>query len=103
MRIAGAQSCALTAAARSRYGRRLRRGAGAADDKLPGAETMASRNNPARRSSGGGAEKQFDGKTVKPVLYVGSLVGHGRYVAAQDDKGALVRDPSGKPLSWRRI
>lgn len=69
------------------------------NDNPPGAEPMASRNNPARRGGG----KQFDGKTVKPVLYVGSLVGHGRYVAAQDDKGALIRDPSGKPLSWRRI
>ena len=73
------------------------------NDNPPGAEPMASRNNPARRGGGSGAGKQFDGKTVKPVLYVGSLVGHGRYVAAQDDKGALIRDPSGKPLSWRRI
>ena len=80
-----------------------RRAAGAQADNPPGAWPMASRNNPARRNSDRGNEKQFDGKTIKPVLYVGSLVGHGRYVAAQDDKGALVRDASGKPLSWRRI
>ena len=96
MRTAAELRARLTATARPRYD-------GAADDNPPGAEPMASRNNPARRGGDRGAEKQFDGKTVKPVLYVGSLVGHGRYVAAQDDKGALVRDPSGKPLSWRRI
>ena len=63
---------------------------------------MASKNNPARRG-GDANEKQFDGKTVKPVLYVGSFVGHGRYVAAQDEQGALARDRDGKPVPYRQI
>lgn len=63
---------------------------------------MTSKNNPARRS-GRSNEKRIDGKTVKPVLYVGSLVGHGRYVAAQDESGALVKDAAGKPVPYRRI
>lgn len=63
---------------------------------------MASKNNPTRRS-GGSNQKEIDGKAVKPVLYVGSLVGHGRYVAAQDENGSLVRDPAGKPVPYRQI
>ncbi len=63
---------------------------------------MTSKNNPARR---GGADqhKTFDGKPVKPVLYVGSHVGHGRYMAAQDENGKMVKDPMGKPIPYSQI
>ncbi len=63
---------------------------------------MTSRNHPARRH-GMSNEKDYQGKKVKPVLYVGSFVGHGRYVAAQDDNGKLVTDTGGKPIPYRRI
>ncbi len=63
---------------------------------------MASKNNPARRSDRSN-RKEIDGKAVKPVLYVGSLVGHGRYVAAQDESGALIKDAAGKPMPWRQL
>ncbi|SVE43380.1 uncharacterized protein METZ01_LOCUS496234, partial [marine metagenome] len=43
---------------------------------------MTSKNNPSRRNNQN-QEKMFDGKKVKPVLYVGSHVGHGRYMATQ--------------------
>lgn len=63
---------------------------------------MASKNNPTRRGDRSN-RKEIDGKPVKPVLYVGSLVGHGRYIAAQDESGALIRGPDGKPAPYRRI
>ncbi len=63
---------------------------------------MASKNNPSRRT-GPSDHKEVDGKKVKPVLYVGSLVGHGRYVAAQDEKGVLVKGADGRPVPYRQI
>lgn len=63
---------------------------------------MTSKNNPARRA-GASNTKEVGGKEVKPVLYVGSLVGHGRYVAAQDDSGSLIRDAAGKPVPYRQL
>ena len=47
--------------------------------------------------------KTFDGKKVKPVLYVGTAVGHGRYIAAQDEGGKLIMGREGKPLAFRDI
>ncbi len=63
---------------------------------------MTSKNNPARRGAAD-EQKTFDGKPVKPVLYVGSHVGHGRYMAAQDDGGKLVKDGEGKPIPFSQI
>ncbi len=63
---------------------------------------MASKNNPARRGAQN-REKQYQGKTVKPVLYVGSHVGHGRYVAAQSEDGKLVTDRAGRPIPYGQI
>ncbi len=63
---------------------------------------MTSRNHPARHR-GRSSEKDYQGKKVKPVLYVGSFVGHGRYVAAQDESGKLVTDADGKPIPYRHI
>ncbi len=63
---------------------------------------MGTKNNPANR--GKQAEgKQYNGKPVKPVLYMGSHVGHGKYMAAQFEGGQLVTDTAGKPLMWDAI
>ena len=63
---------------------------------------MTSKNNPARRGVAN-EQKTFDGKPVKPVLYVGSHVGHGRYIAAQDEGGKLIKDVAGKPVPFAQI
>jgi len=63
---------------------------------------MTSKNNPARRA-GASNEKEHDGKKIKPVLYVGSFVGHGRFVAAQDEGGKLVTDTDGKPVPYGQL
>jgi hypothetical protein len=47
--------------------------------------------------------KTFDGKKVKPVLYVGTAVGHGRYIAAQDEGGKLIMGAENKPVAFRDI
>ncbi len=63
------------------------------------------KNNPAIRAEANRnrREKTYDGKSVKPVLYVGKWVGHGRYVAAQDESGALVRDSKGRPVPFASL
>lgn len=63
------------------------------------------KNNPAIRAEANRnrREKTHDGKPVKPVLYVGKWVGHGRYVAAQDESGALVRDSKGRPVPFASL
>ncbi len=63
---------------------------------------MSSKNNPAQRGRPA-EEKTFEGKKVKPVLYVGSHVGHGRYIATQDEAGKLITDTSGKPVPFKQI
>ena len=63
---------------------------------------MTSKNNPGRRNRQD-KEKVFDGKKVKPVLYVGSYVGHGRYMAAQEEGGKLVSEKEGKPIPYSQI
>ena len=61
-----------------------------------------SKNDPNARGTAG-SEKTYDGKKVKPVLYVGTAVGHGRYIAVQDEGGKLVMDREGKPVPFRDI
>ncbi|MFO1068434.1 MAG: hypothetical protein U1E14_07920 [Geminicoccaceae bacterium] len=65
-------------------------------------KTSKSKNDPTAR---GPAQqfKTFDGKKVKPTLYVGTAVGHGRYIAAQDESGKLIVGREGKPLAYRDI
>ena len=71
--------------------------------KRTGADSiMASKNNPSRRNRQQ-QEKMFDGKKVKPGLYVGSHVGHGRYMATQEEGGKLVTDKSGKPVPYSQV
>ena len=61
-----------------------------------------SKNNPAKRSKAQG--KTFDGRDVKPVLYVGSHVGHGKYMAVQFvDGGVMALDKNNKPILWDSI
>ena len=61
-----------------------------------------SKNDPAARGRAG-EDKTFDGKKVKPVLYVGTAVGHGRYIAVQDEGGKLIMGRDGKPVAFRDI
>ncbi|HMR32954.1 MAG TPA: hypothetical protein PKA13_11160 [Geminicoccaceae bacterium] len=65
-------------------------------------KTSKSKNDPTAR---GPAQqvKMFDGKKVKPALYVGTAVGHGRYIAAQDESGKLIVSREGKPVAYRDI
>ena len=63
---------------------------------------MTSRNNPARRGRDI-ADKTYDGRKIKPILYVGSHVGHGRYMAAADEDGKLITDGDGKPIPYGQI
>lgn len=61
-----------------------------------------SKNDPTARGPAE-AGKTFQGKKVKPALYVGTAVGHGRYIAAQDDSGKLIVGNDGKPVAFRSI
>ncbi len=65
-------------------------------------KTSKSKNDPSAR---GPAQqlKTIAGKKVKPTLYVGTAVGHGRYIAAQDESGKLVCDREGRPIPYREI
>lgn len=65
-------------------------------------KTSKSKNDPTAR---GPAQqvKMFEGKKVKPALYVGTAVGHGRYIAAQDESGKLLVSREGKPFAYRDI
>ncbi len=63
---------------------------------------MSSKNNPEAR--GKVTElRVHNGKKVKPVLYVGRSVGHGNYIAAQMEDGALVMDRNNKPIPYKNI
>jgi hypothetical protein len=61
-----------------------------------------SKNDPSVRGQAG-QDKTFEGKKVKPVLYVGTAVGHGRYIAAQDESGKLIMGRDGQPIAFRDI
>lgn len=63
---------------------------------------MASKNNPAHRK-GEITEKTYEGKKVKPVMYVGTHVGHGKYMAAQEEGGKMVADQDGRPIPYSQI
>lgn len=61
-----------------------------------------SKNDPSARGPASEA-KTLDGKKIKPVLYVGTAIGHGRYIAAQDEGGKLVLGQDNKPVPFRDI
>ena len=60
-----------------------------------------SKNNPSKR--GKAQVKKYNGKVVKPVLYVGTHVGHGKYMAVQFEDGTLAYDENKKPIMWDSI
>lgn len=62
---------------------------------------MGTKNNPANR--GKAAVKTFNNKVVKPIMYIGTHVGHGKYIAVQFEDGNVATDDSGKPLMWDAI
>ncbi len=64
-------------------------------------KTGKSKNDPSAR--GRSHEKTHQGKKVKPALYVGTAIGHGRYIAAQDEAGKLIMGRDGKPLAFRDL
>ncbi|MDZ5762527.1 hypothetical protein Cyrtocomes_00914 [Candidatus Cyrtobacter comes] len=48
--------------------------------------------------------KTYGGRTVEPVRYAGSIIGHGSYMAARfQDDGSLVLDSLGVPVPYRNI
>ena len=61
-----------------------------------------SKNNPANRRKGAQG-KSYDGKKVKPVLYIGSRIGHGKYMAVQYEDGNMAYDKNKKPIMWDAI
>ena len=61
-----------------------------------------SKNDPTARGPAQQA-KTFEGKKIKPVLYVGTAVGHGRYIAAQDESGKLIIGRDRQPIAFRDI
>ncbi len=61
-----------------------------------------SKNDPSARGTAGSATT-YAGQKVKPVLYVGTAVGHGRYIAVQDEGGKLIMGRDGKPVAFRDI
>ena len=60
-----------------------------------------SKNNPKNR--GQAVVKKFNGKIVKPVLYIGTHVGHGKYMSVLYEDGKMALDNNGKPLLWDSI
>lgn len=46
--------------------------------------------------------KVVNGKEVRPVMYVGSLVGKATYVAGSTDSG-MVLDKAGNPVPYKMI
>jgi hypothetical protein len=63
-------------------------------------KTSKSKNDPTARGPAQQA-KTYEGRKIKPVLYVGTAVGHGRFIAAQDESGKLILDRGGKPMPYR--
>lgn len=61
-----------------------------------------SKNNPANRGKAAQG-KSYDGKKVKPVMYIGKSAGHGNYMAVQFEDGNIAYDNGGVPLMWDAI
>lgn len=51
---------------------------------------------------GASGKRMYNGKEVRPVLYVGRQLGHGKYMAGSVD-GKLVMDSKGVPVRFSRI
>ncbi|NBO18867.1 MAG: hypothetical protein EBV03_06520 [Proteobacteria bacterium] len=62
---------------------------------------MSSKNNPEARGKVT-ALRKYNGKTVKPVLFIKS--GVGRYIAAMYENGDLVIDKiTGLPIAYKSV
>ena len=57
------------------------------------------KNNPNARGAKQ-QDKNYNGKSIKPVLYIGTWVGKGRYMAAQTEDGKIIKDSKGKPIPY---
>ena len=63
--------------------------------------SKGSKNNPNARGKGG-VIRQYNGKPVKPILFIKS--GTGRYMAAAYENGDLVMDKvTGLPIAYKNI
>ena len=62
---------------------------------------MAGRNIVIKKVKQGKVRK-FEGKIVKPCLYNGKWLGHGKYLAAMIDD-QLVLDKDGKPILFHSL
>ncbi len=64
---------------------------------------MATKNNPKNKGLSGG-KKFHNGKELEPIKYIGTYVGHGKYMAAKYVKtNDIICDDSGKPIAWNTI
>ena len=65
---------------------------------------MGTKNNPKNRAKGT-KKKQFDGKDVEPILYNGTHIGHGKYIAAKFSGSTqlVTASEEKKPISWDSI
>lgn len=64
---------------------------------------MSSKNNPKNRQLFD-THRKYKGQTVKPIYYFGKHNGHGNYIAAVDDGGNMIVDPSTKkPIPYQNI
>ena len=48
-------------------------------------------------------DKTFNGKVSKPGKYIGTWLGDGNYIAAQDEAGKLIKDSDGRPIPYGSI
>jgi hypothetical protein len=68
------------------------------EDKL---NTMAgTKNNPGTRQTQ--RKRYYQGKEMKPCLYIGKLVGKGRYMSGSID-GQIIMDEQGNPMPFHAI
>lgn len=68
-----------------------------------GKTAQKSKNDPNARGTGAKA-KTYGGKPVKPVLYVGTQLGQGKYIAAAFEDGKLAYAPGSKlPVKWQSV
>lgn len=51
---------------------------------------------------GEAGKRYLNGKEVRPIMYVGRHLGHGKFIAGTID-GKLVTDAAGKPLKFKSI
>jgi hypothetical protein len=65
---------------------------------------MGTKNNPKNRTKNI-EKKKFNGKEVEPVLYNGSHVGHGKYMAVKySGTTQLATDEnSSRPMQWDEL